>query len=111
MSAGECHLCGTVWTGDDNTDCAAHCDAVRRLSAQLAKVTAERDAGREGLICAGCMGLEPPEGKDPRTLNPTEYCNPNFCDLARWHEKTIAAPPCGSPASGSRCRFMPPRSC
>jgi hypothetical protein len=44
MSAGECHLCGTVWTGDDNTDCAAHCDAVRRLSAQLAKVTAELDA-------------------------------------------------------------------
>jgi hypothetical protein len=49
-SAGECHVCGTVSTGDDNTECAAHCDAVRRLSAQLAKVTAERDAGRERLL-------------------------------------------------------------
>jgi len=43
MSAGECHLCGTVWTGDDNTDSGAHCDAVRHLKAELAKVTAERD--------------------------------------------------------------------
>ncbi len=36
MSAGECHLCGIVWTGDDHTDSAA----------QLAKATAERDEAR-----------------------------------------------------------------
>ena len=74
----------------------------------------ERDQSAQGAIrwiCAGCMGFEPPEGKDPRTLDPTEYCNPNFCDLARWHEKTMAALPCGSPTSCSRCRFMPHPSC
>ena len=46
MSAGECHLCGVTWTGDDNTDSAAHCDAVRYLKAALARVTAERDEAR-----------------------------------------------------------------
>ena len=50
-----------------------------------------RDQNAQGAIrwmCAGCMGFEPPEGSDPRTLDPTEWCNPSFCDLARWREKS-----------------------
>ena len=37
--------------------------------------------------CTWCGGFEPTPGVDPRTLSPTEFCNPNFCRLAR-HDET-----------------------
>jgi hypothetical protein len=33
--------------------------------------------------CPECMGFPPPEGVDPRTLDPLEFCNPDFCAYAR----------------------------
>ena len=85
MSAGECHLCGTVWTGDDNTDSAAHCDAVRRLKAQLAKVTAERDAARRAharAVLGNGDSAHVHDGTCPRKI--VHVTTPEECAAVFW---------------------------
>ncbi len=49
QGCGECHLCGVTWTGDDNTEEAAHCDALRKANQRITELERERDEARADL--------------------------------------------------------------
>lgn len=60
--AGECDACGVAWTGDCNTENAAHCDAVTELKAKLT----EAEGHVEDLKDTADSWEQ--EGKDQRAL-------------------------------------------
>lgn len=41
------------------------------------------------LRCSHCTGEKAPDGLDAKDLDPLIFCNPDYCDLHRYHGKFV----------------------